>query len=699
LEITGPQNFAYMAHPFNVVPGADYSLSFYAKGSGNFTYRVKPAGSPAIAKADTLNNETDWKKYTLDFTAPAGVTTLDLHFLDVPKDKVAYVDDVEIHEVRELNSAKEMTAFGFPELGLTGNVNNTAITVNAPYGTDVTNLLASFSLSVGATATVGTAVQTSGVTANDFSSPVAYTVTAEDGSSKVYTVTVNVAPPVDSTLAPVAASFDKNVLLQADVSVALTLNGNTLTGIKNGATPLVPGTDYSISGSQVMIKQSYLATLPVGKTVLTFEMSAGTDPALTVSVAESKPQIASVSIAGPNTVLVSSPGISVVTAQFQATVRDQFNQAVSGETVTWSLQAPAPGVSLDTATGLLIAGSGATAGSRLVVLATLNYDPQIKSEYPVYLADSGTPYWPINNKLAASQIGDDYVVLTWPAAQDDQGIARYELYQESGTTQLAVDAAYSYSVTDSVYSSRITGLAPGTKYTFNVKAFDNAGKYTGAGLEVTAKTSMDALPPVWPAGKSLTVKAVTESSVTLEWSPALDNRGVDRYVVVRDGTDVATTDATVREFVLEGLTPGTEYRIGVDAVDLKGNRSADGPTLALTIPDNSGVTVSTNYTVGTETNATELAASRMLSADATVKNNLLVSKQVLVTVALYDPDGAMLNASYLSMQLSAGETWTLHAGFKLPSDIASHQVKTFVWEGTDPLNSNANPITEASVLP
>jgi hypothetical protein len=190
-----------------------------------------------------------------------------------------------------------------------------------------------------------------------------------------------------------------------------------------------------------------------------------------------------------------------------------------------------------------------------------------------------------------------------------------------------------------------------------------------------------------------------ESGATLEWSPAVDDRGVDRYVVVQDGTDIATLDTTVREYVLAGLTPGMEYRIGVEAVDLKGNRSADGPTLALTIPDNSGVTVSTSYTVGTDTNATALAANRMLSADATVKNNLLVSKQVLVTVALYDPDGAMLNASYLSMQLSAGETRTLHAGFKLPSDIADHQVKTFVWEGTDPLNTNANPISGASVLP
>ncbi len=73
------------------------------------------------------------------------------------------------------------------------DANNQTISVTMPGGTDLTSLVADFVLSTGATATVDGAAQTSGTTANDFTSPVVYTVTAEDGTTtKNWTVTVNV---------------------------------------------------------------------------------------------------------------------------------------------------------------------------------------------------------------------------------------------------------------------------------------------------------------------------------------------------------------------------------------------------------------------------------------------------------------------------------------------------------------------------
>ena len=56
-------------------------------------------------------------------------------------------------------------------------------------GTDVTALVASFSL-VGDAVTVEGVAQTSGGTANDFTDPVTYTIEAADGSTRTYTVTV-----------------------------------------------------------------------------------------------------------------------------------------------------------------------------------------------------------------------------------------------------------------------------------------------------------------------------------------------------------------------------------------------------------------------------------------------------------------------------------------------------------------------------
>ncbi len=63
----------------------------------------------------------------------------------------------------------------------------------------------------------------------------------------------------NSSITPTSATFDKKTANQADVTVTLTLNGNTLSAIKNGAATLVSGTDYTVSGSTVTIKKAYLA--------------------------------------------------------------------------------------------------------------------------------------------------------------------------------------------------------------------------------------------------------------------------------------------------------------------------------------------------------------------------------------------------------------------------------------------------------
>jgi hypothetical protein len=62
------------------------------------------------------------------------------------------------------------------------------ITVSLPSNTDVTALAATFELSPGASATVGGTPQVSGVTANNYSDTVRYTVTASDGTSTAWKV-------------------------------------------------------------------------------------------------------------------------------------------------------------------------------------------------------------------------------------------------------------------------------------------------------------------------------------------------------------------------------------------------------------------------------------------------------------------------------------------------------------------------------
>ena len=85
------------------------------------------------------------------------------------------------------SSAKNITAFSLN--GTSGVISGSNITVTMPFGTVVTGLLATFTTD-GESVSVGATPQTSGVTPNNFSSPVIYTVTAADTTTQNYTVTV-----------------------------------------------------------------------------------------------------------------------------------------------------------------------------------------------------------------------------------------------------------------------------------------------------------------------------------------------------------------------------------------------------------------------------------------------------------------------------------------------------------------------------
>jgi len=105
------------------------------------------------------------------------------------------------------------------------------------------------------------------------------------GNFKAY-LSSNTAPVPSSSISPTSASFDKKTGQQADITVTMTLNGNTLTNIKNGAATLTSGTNYTVSGNTVTIKKEYLAAQAVGTTTLVFTFSAGAIQNLVITVTD-----------------------------------------------------------------------------------------------------------------------------------------------------------------------------------------------------------------------------------------------------------------------------------------------------------------------------------------------------------------------------------------------------------------------------
>jgi hypothetical protein len=175
-------------------------------------------------------------------------------------------------KVMPLSSAKAITAFGFATPAATGVINEAshAIGVTVPSGTNVTALVATFTTTGASVAIAGTP-QTSGVTANNFSNPVTYTVTAADASTQTYVVTVTVAPPVlaigDSYQGGLIAYLDgtgQHGLIAAPVNQSEGIRWYGGTNVVTGATGLALGAGYANTAAIIAAQGGTPATYAAG---------------------------------------------------------------------------------------------------------------------------------------------------------------------------------------------------------------------------------------------------------------------------------------------------------------------------------------------------------------------------------------------------------------------------------------------------
>ncbi len=94
-----------------------------------------------------------------------------------------------------INTETDILSYSFPQQtdnAVIDNINHT-VDIEVEYGTDLSSLIATFTLSPGATAYIGSVLQQSGVTTNDFTNPVTYNIIAEDGlTNQDWLVTVSI---------------------------------------------------------------------------------------------------------------------------------------------------------------------------------------------------------------------------------------------------------------------------------------------------------------------------------------------------------------------------------------------------------------------------------------------------------------------------------------------------------------------------
>lgn len=140
-----------------------------------------------------------------------------------------------------------------------------------------------------------------------------------EGTPKTLTIIVTDTTPAeeekDSVISPVTAVFNKysKSTDHKDIAVTMSLNGNTLINIKNRTVDLSEGSDYTVSGSAVTIRTSYLEKQMKDTANLTFVFSSGTDKNLAISIVDTKPSSSHSSGSGGSSTTSVERQVSVVT--------------------------------------------------------------------------------------------------------------------------------------------------------------------------------------------------------------------------------------------------------------------------------------------------------------------------------------------------------------------------------------------------
>ncbi|MGL4522080.1 MAG: lytic polysaccharide monooxygenase, partial [Bacilli bacterium] len=176
----------------------------------------------------------------------------------------------------------------------------------------------------------------------------------------------------------------------------------------------------------------------------------------------------------------------------------------------------------------------------------------------------------VPQQLKAGVVTSHSIALNWQASTDNVGVYTYEIYR---------DGVHIGSSSTPTFND--TKVEANTSYTYKIRALDRAGNASPFSTEQVIKSAalptVDTDAPTAPA--NLHSMGETANTVSLMWNASIDNVGVTKYEVFRDGLFVGeTTSPTYKDTLLKA---DTTYSYTVVAVDKANNRSGKSNTLTL----------------------------------------------------------------------------------------------------------------------
>ncbi len=241
-----------------------------------------------------------------------------------------------------------------------------------------------------------------------------------------------------------------------------------------------------------------------------------------------------------------------------------------------------------------------------------------------------SPTAPTN--LTATAANSTQINLSWTASTEMGGaISSYQIARCSG----ANCSNFAQVGTSATTTLNDTGLAPSTKYTYEVRAVDNSNNLGPYSTSATA-TTLAAVAPTAPT--NLTATAANSTQINLSWTASTEMGGaISSYQIARcsgancsNFAQVGTSATTTLNDT--GLTPSTKYTYEVRGVD---NSNNTGPYSA-------------------SATATTMAAAAALSVLVVGPQNPVISDSAVVqafTATGHYSDGT-------TKDLTSSATWT-----------------------------------------
>jgi len=260
-------NDDWLISPQFKITSDNLKVDFYAKSYSAYFYESfnvlisKTGTSPSdftIVLENIVDHPNTWQNHEY-ILSEHGINIDDEIYVaiqHVSNDQfVLFIDAFTVSEIEIPSAEAEILTYSIPnqvgDTEITSTETEGTITVTMPYDTEVANLVANFTLSYGATAKVGAIDQETGVTPNNFTDPVVYVVTAEDGTTtKNWTVTVNLEAAPSSEANILTYSFEEQyspaVIDDVNHTVTVVVNEGTSLDALVATFTLSPGASAKI---------------------------------------------------------------------------------------------------------------------------------------------------------------------------------------------------------------------------------------------------------------------------------------------------------------------------------------------------------------------------------------------------------------------------------------------------------------------